>query len=65
MTLNKLQFWIEKVPWYIFAAITLLFVYKLYLNVDSFPLVIVNLVGISCFTYLAAHNSILQPGGRS
>ena len=65
MILQKAQFLIESVPWYIFTVVIFFFLYQLYSNADSFHLVLINLLGITCFTYLAAHNSILQPGKRS
>jgi hypothetical protein len=64
MILQKAQYWIERIPWYVFSVVIFFFLYKLYSNAGSFHLVLINLLGITCFTYLAAHNSILQPAKR-
>ena len=64
MTLEKVQYWIERVPWYIFAIVTFFFLYKLYLNADRLALVMINVTGIACFTYLATRNSLIQPASK-
>lgn len=58
--LVKLRFWIEQVPWYLYALFILYFVYQIYTNPENITLVLINVIGAACFAYVTNHNLNLQ-----
>lgn len=56
MLIDKVQSVIERIPWYIFAALIVVSFLNILMNNDKIEVVLANLIGAICMAYVTLHN---------